>query len=112
MFGAIHVSSTQLNRPIWKKNSLLPPLNIHVAGCIPFKKLTPFSHGNNVLDAAASNVDSFLWKEICVSSTQMNRPIWSKQSPSPPETPKLQEAFLSKTYLIQTEKQCSRCSYF
>jgi hypothetical protein len=24
----------------------------------------------------------------------------------------LQEAFLSKTYLIQTEKQCSRCSYF
>jgi hypothetical protein len=25
-----------------------------------FQKLTQFSHGNNVLDAAASNIDGFL----------------------------------------------------
>jgi hypothetical protein len=37
-----------------------------------------------VLDAAACNLDGFLWRDTCVSSTQLNRPIWNKQSLSPP----------------------------
>jgi hypothetical protein len=32
------VSSTQLNRPIWNKESLSPPWNTVAAGSIPFKK--------------------------------------------------------------------------
>jgi hypothetical protein len=34
-----------------------------------FQKLTQFSKGNNVPDAAASNIDGFLWRDICVYST-------------------------------------------
>jgi hypothetical protein len=49
-----------------------------------FLKLNKFSQGNNVLDAPASNVDSFLSRDTCVSSTQLNRSIWNKLSISPP----------------------------
>jgi hypothetical protein len=49
-----------------------------------FQKLTQFSEGNNVLDAPASNTDGFPSRDTCVSSTHMNRPIWSKQSVYPP----------------------------
>jgi hypothetical protein len=45
-----------------------------------FQKLTQFSQGNNILDTPAFNMDHFLYTDICVSSTQCNRPIWSKQS--------------------------------
>jgi hypothetical protein len=33
----IYVSSTQLNNPIWNKESLSPPRKTRVAGSIPFK---------------------------------------------------------------------------
>jgi hypothetical protein len=49
-----------------------------------FQKLTQFSQGNNVLDAPAFIKDGFLCRDTCVSSTQMNRPIWNKESISPP----------------------------
>jgi hypothetical protein len=49
-----------------------------------FQKQTQFLHGNNVLDAAACNIDGFLWRDTFVSSTQLNRPIWNKMSLSPP----------------------------
>jgi hypothetical protein len=39
-----------------------------------------FSQGNNMLDAAASNIDDFLWRDTCVSLIQHNRPIGSKQT--------------------------------
>jgi hypothetical protein len=38
------------------------------------QKLTQVSQGNNVSDAAASNIDGFLWRDAYVSSTQLNRP--------------------------------------
>jgi hypothetical protein len=41
-----------------------------------------------VLDATASNIDDFLLRDTCVSSTQPKRPFWRKQSLSPPEIPK------------------------
>jgi hypothetical protein len=55
-----------------------------------------------VLDAAASNIRGFLWRDACISSTQLNRPFGNKESLSPQEKPKLQEVFLSKTNSIVT----------
>jgi hypothetical protein len=49
-----------------------------------FQRLTPFSEGNNVLDAAASNIDGFHRRNKCASPTQLNRTICSKMSTSPP----------------------------
>jgi hypothetical protein len=43
---------------------------------------------------AVSNIDGFLWKDTCVSSTQLNKQIWSKQRLPNLETPKLKEVFL------------------
>jgi hypothetical protein len=48
------------------------------------QKLTQFSPGNNVLDAADSNIDGFLWLYAWVSSTQLNIHILSKKSLSSP----------------------------
>jgi hypothetical protein len=64
--------------PIWNKQSISPPLN-EVAVSISLK-LTQFSNGNNVQDAAASNIDAFLWRDTCVCSTQLNSPICKKHS--------------------------------
>jgi hypothetical protein len=47
-------------------------------------KLIQFSPGSNVLDANASDTDDFLWRDICVSSTQLNGSIRNKMSLSPP----------------------------
>jgi hypothetical protein len=33
-----------------------------------------------VLDDPAYNTDGFLWRDTCVSSTYLKRPIWSKQT--------------------------------
>jgi hypothetical protein len=77
-----------------------------------FQKLTHFSQGNNALDAPASNIDDFPCRDTCVSSNQLNRPICSKQSLSPSETPKLQELFLSESNSVLTGKQFATCSSF
>jgi hypothetical protein len=61
-----------------------------------FQKQTKFSEGNNVLYAAAPNIDSFLWKDTCVSSTQLNWPFGTQTAYLHLETPKLQEVFLLK----------------
>jgi len=50
---------------------------------IPFKILPQgltVKQWNNVLGAPVSNIDGFLWRDECVSSTLLNRPIWSKMS--------------------------------
>jgi hypothetical protein len=49
-----------------------------------------------VLDADGSNIDAFLSRDTCGSSTQLDRPIWSKQRISQPSNNKLQEVLLSK----------------
>jgi hypothetical protein len=49
-----------------------------------FQNLTQFSQGNNVLGAPASNIDGFLSGDIFISSTQLNKPMWTKISLSPP----------------------------
>jgi hypothetical protein len=47
-------------------------------------KLSQFSKENNVLHTLASNRDGFLSRDTCVSSTQVDRPLWSNMGPSPP----------------------------
>jgi hypothetical protein len=37
--------------------------------CKSFQHLKWFSQGNNMVEAAASNIDGFLWRDIYVSST-------------------------------------------
>jgi hypothetical protein len=49
-----------------------------------YQNITQFSQENNVQDATANNMDGFLSRDICVSSTYLNVPIGSKKSPSPP----------------------------
>jgi hypothetical protein len=72
-----------------------------------FQKLTQFSQGNNVLDAAASNIKGFfgeiqvLLQVSCIYLFGTNRTYLLL------ETPKLQEGFLSKTNSILTGKQCA-----
>jgi hypothetical protein len=70
------VSSTQLNRPI--SNELLSTLKNLSCRKYSFTRLTQFSQGNNVLDDTCCNIDFFLSRDSCVSSTQMNRPIKMK----------------------------------
>jgi hypothetical protein len=47
-------------------------------------KLSLLSQRNNVLDAAASNRDGFLWRDTCVTSAQLNRLFSTKMSIYPP----------------------------
>jgi hypothetical protein len=49
-----------------------------------FQKLTQVSQSNNVPDAAASNIDGFLWRGSCIFLTQLKKSIWSKHSLTPP----------------------------
>jgi hypothetical protein len=51
---------------------------------VSFQNQSQFSQGNNVLDASASTIDGFLWRDTCVSSTLLKSPIWNKESLSPP----------------------------
>jgi hypothetical protein len=69
-----------------------------------FQKLSQLSQGNNVQDAASSSIDDFLWRDTCVSSTQLNRSFWNKMILYPPWNFDLQEVFLSKTNSILTWK--------
>jgi hypothetical protein len=77
-----------------------------------FQKLTKFSQGNNVLYGAASNRDGFLWRDTCVSSTQLNRPIRIKRPYPDLETTNLEEVLLKKANSILIGKQCARGSSF
>jgi hypothetical protein len=58
-----------------------------------FQERTQFSQGNNVLDAEAPNIDVILWRDTCVSSTKLNRPIWSKERVPPLENDDLLKVF-------------------
>jgi hypothetical protein len=52
--------------------------------------------GNNVLDAAASNIAVFLSRDTFVSSTQLNRPTWSNRPYLNLETHKLRKHSFQK----------------
>jgi hypothetical protein len=54
-----------------------------LAGSIPFKNNSILIE-KNVLDIPASNKHGFLWRDTCISSTQLNKPVWNEESLSPP----------------------------
>jgi hypothetical protein len=89
------VSSTHLNWPVWNKQSLSAPCYTYFAGTIEFKT-KPISKRNNELDPSLSNTDVFLSRDKCVSSTQLNMPVWYKQSLTAPRETRVAELFLSK----------------
>jgi hypothetical protein len=90
------VSSPYLNRLIWSKMNHSPPWNSDLKE-ISFETLTQLSQGNNAIYTAASNIDDFPWRSTCTFSTQLNRPIWSKQSLSPPWKTKVAGSILFKS---------------
>jgi hypothetical protein len=47
-------------------------------------KTNSVKQGNNMVDAPASSIDGFLWRNTSASSTQLNRLIWNIMSLSPP----------------------------
>jgi hypothetical protein len=59
-------------------------------------KTTHLSQGNNELEAPASNIDGFLSRDKCGSSTLLNRPIWKTMSLFQPRKHLLQKVYLSK----------------
>jgi hypothetical protein len=78
------VSSSQLNRPIMEKTEPTSTMkHLHFRKYF-IENFTQFSEGNNVLDAAASNIVGFLCRDMCVSSTELNSPNRSKHSLSTP----------------------------
>jgi hypothetical protein len=59
------------------------------------QKLTQFLQRKNVIDAEASNINSFLWRDACVQLNQIGL-FATKKVYLLLEKPKLQEVFLSK----------------
>jgi hypothetical protein len=49
----------------------------------------------HVLNAAASNICGFHWRETCILSPWLNRPVWNNRV-YPPRKHTVQEVFLSK----------------
>jgi hypothetical protein len=64
-------SSTKLNRPILSKQFISTWKTMNRRQYF-FQALIQFSQEYKVLDAAASNIDCFLWRDTCISSTHMN----------------------------------------
>jgi hypothetical protein len=48
-----------------------------------FQNLKPFSQGNNMLDAAASNTNGLFWRNSCVSSNLVNAYLEEKETTPP-----------------------------
>jgi hypothetical protein len=63
---------------IWKKSSYLNLESPNFKEVV-LSKPTQLPQGNNVLDAPVSSKDGFLSRDICVSSSYLDRPIWDKR---------------------------------
>jgi hypothetical protein len=73
-----------------------------------FQKLTQLSQRHNELDAAASNIGGFLWRDTRVSSSQLNRPIGNEESLSPCSKTHVVGCILLKTNSIVTGKEYAK----
>jgi hypothetical protein len=58
----------------------LSTLNILICRKHYFQKLTKFSQENNVLGAAASYKDGFLFRDTFISSTQLDGPVGTNRA--------------------------------
>jgi hypothetical protein len=68
-------------------------------------KLTQCSLWNHVLDTAASKIGGSLWKDTCIPSTQLNRPLSTQQSVCPPW-----HTYGAEKYSSQKLTQFSQCN--
>jgi hypothetical protein len=66
-----------------------------------FQKLTPYSQGNNMLNACPSNIDGFLSRDTCVAAIYLNRPFWKKNVPFYPL-----KSMIGRPYSSQKLTQC------
>jgi hypothetical protein len=73
-FGEIHVFIQLSWIGVFGTKWVPSTLKIEICRVHSFQKLTEFSEGRTGLDVLASNIDGFLWRDTCVSSTQLNRP--------------------------------------
>jgi hypothetical protein len=80
------VSWNQLNRQIWIKESVSQTWTPKLQEVF-LSKTSSILTRINVLHAADSHIDGFLWRDKCVFSTQLSRPIWRKENLSPPWNP-------------------------
>jgi hypothetical protein len=79
------ISSTELNMSIWNKESLSPLSKSYIARSIPSKILLNF-HRKTMCEMVwlLRQMVFFFLIDTCVSSTQLNKPIWNKESLCPP----------------------------
>jgi hypothetical protein len=68
----------------WEQTQPITTLETMVCRKYSFQRVSEFSQGNNLLEAAASNMDGFLWRDTFVSSSQLNRAICRNMSTNPP----------------------------
>jgi hypothetical protein len=80
----IHVLINSTGEAYLKQNQPFSKTTTMIYRKYSFQKLTQFTQGYNVQDAAAFNTDCFLLTRTCVSSTQESSPIWNKMSLSAP----------------------------
>jgi hypothetical protein len=82
--GEIHIFLQQSRRGLFGRNKTISGLKYLSCRKYSFGKLSEFSKVKNVQDDPESNIHGFLWRDICVSSHQLNMPTWNKQRKPPP----------------------------
>jgi hypothetical protein len=84
-----------------KQREPISPLKILSCRKYSFQKLTKFSQEKNALDVPASNVDVFLWRDTCVSSSQMCMGLFGTNTAYVHlDMVKLQDVFISKNHSV------------
>jgi hypothetical protein len=66
----------------FNEQSLYPPRTLNLQEPLLWK-LSQYSQQNNALCTTSSNTGGYLLIDICISSIQLNRPIWIKTIFSP-----------------------------
>jgi hypothetical protein len=105
------VSWNSLKRPNWRKQSLSRPWNSKLPGSIPWKPPTILKE-IRAPDHPASRTDGCLWRDTCVSPTQLNRPFCNNVTISPQWKVWFSDSIPWYINSILTGKQCSGASCF
>jgi hypothetical protein len=104
-YGEINVFLQLSRTTLYVTKGPMSTLKIVLQEVVFSKTNWPFK-GNNVLHTLASNTKGFLSRDTCVSSTQLIRPIWNKDSLSSPETPKSQDVYCQKLSQFSLKTMC------
>jgi hypothetical protein len=106
-FGVMHVVLQLCSIVLYDKNGAYLHLEKpKLQDLFLSKTNSNLSLGNKMPHVISSNIDGFLWRDTCVSLTQLNRPIATTRTHRHTEKPKFQEVFFSKTNSILRESIC------